>query len=72
MKEEIQASKRETDEVTKLEMDRIKSYQELLSSPDQHIAFLKEASDKLVKAENKLLEADLERKKLLAENAEKN
>ena len=67
LKEEIQASKRETDEMTKLEMDRITSYQELLSSPDQHIAFLKEASEKLVKAEEQLVEADAERKKLLAE-----
>jgi hypothetical protein len=67
LKEEIQASKRETDELNKLEMNRIKSYQELLSSPDQHIAFLKEASEKLVKAEKKLLVADAERKKLLSE-----
>ena len=67
LKEEIQASKRETDEITKLEMNRIKSYQELLSSPDQHIAFLKEASEKLVKAEKQLLVADAERKKLLSE-----
>jgi hypothetical protein len=47
LKEEIQASKRETDEMTKKEMDKIKSYEELLSKPDQHIVFLKEASKKL-------------------------
>ena len=47
LKEEILASKRETDKMTKIEMDQIKSYQELLSKPDQHIAFLKETSEKL-------------------------
>ncbi len=67
LKEEIQASKRETDEITKIEMDRIKSLKELLSSPEQHIAFLKEASEKFVKAEKQFLDADAERKRLLSE-----
>jgi hypothetical protein len=58
LKEEIQASKRETDEMTKIEMDRIKIYQELLTSPEQHIAFMKETSEKLFKAEQQLLDAD--------------
>ena len=58
--------------MTKIEFERIKSYQELLTSPDQHIAFLKEASEKLVKAEQQLLDADSERKKMLFEAAEKN
>ena len=47
LKEEVQASKRETDQMTKTDMNRIKSYQELLSQPDQHIAFFKESSEKL-------------------------
>jgi hypothetical protein len=34
LKEEIQASKRETDEMTKLEMEQIKSYEKLLSKPE--------------------------------------
>ena len=34
LKEEIQASKRETEEITKKEMDQIKSYKELLFKPD--------------------------------------
>jgi hypothetical protein len=67
LKEEIQASKRETEEMTKIEMEQIKSYEKLLSKPDQHIALLKESSDKLDKAEKRLLDADAERKKLLAD-----
>jgi hypothetical protein len=51
-------------------MDQIKSYEELLSKPDQHIAFFKEASEKLDKAERKLLIAAAEKEKLLA-NSEK-
>ena len=51
LKEEIQASKRETDEITKIEIDRIKSLQELLTSPEQHITLLKEATEKYLKAE---------------------
>ena len=50
LKEEIQASKRETEELTKIEMEQIKSYEKLLSKPDQHIALLKESSEKLDKA----------------------
>jgi hypothetical protein len=61
LKEEIQASKRNTLEITKKEMDKIKSYEELLSKPDQHIAFLKEASEKLGKAEKQLLVAVTEK-----------
>ena len=72
LKEEIEASKRETEELTKTEIDRIQSYEELLSKPDQHIAFLKEASEKLNKAEKQLLDADFFRKKLIADfDAEK-
>jgi hypothetical protein len=48
-------------------MDRIKSLEELLSSPEKHIAFLNETSEKFVKAEKQLINADVERKKLLSE-----
>ena len=61
LKEEILASKRETEDVTKIEMERIKSYEELLSKPDKHIAFLKETSEKLGLAEKQLLDADTEK-----------
>jgi hypothetical protein len=72
LKEEIEASKRETDEMTKTEMDRIKSYEELLTKPDQHISFLKEASEKLCKAEKKLHDGDEIKNRLLADaNSEK-
>jgi hypothetical protein len=66
-KEEIEASKRETEEFTKTEMNRIKSYEALLSKPDQHIAFLKKASEKLGIAEKQLLDSEVIRKKLLAD-----
>jgi pyruvate-formate lyase len=57
LKEEIKASKSETEEMTKKEMDQIKTYEELMSKPDKHIAVLKDASEKLDKAEKQLLVA---------------
>ena len=51
LKEEIQASKRAVEETTKLEMERIKNFQELMGSPDQHIKSMKETSEKLLQKE---------------------
>ena len=48
LEDEIQASKRATQEMTKMETERIKNFEELLGSPDQHIKSMKEASEKLL------------------------
>ncbi len=48
LKNEIQASKRATEETTKTELIRIQNFEELLDSPDQHIKSMKEASEKLL------------------------
>jgi hypothetical protein len=50
--------------MTKIEMEQIKTYENMLSKPDQHIALLKESSEKLDKAEKRLLDSDAEKKKL--------
>ena len=70
LEDEIQASKRATQEMTKMETERIKNFEELLGSPDQHIKSIKEASEKLLQFEKQLLAADAEKKKLLIENKE--
>ncbi len=48
-------------------MEQIKTYEKLLSKPDQHIALLKESSEKLDKAEKWLLDSDAKKKKLEAQ-----
>ena len=37
LEEEIKVTKRQIEETTKMEMIRIKNFQELMGSPDQHI-----------------------------------
>ncbi len=65
LEDEIQASKRAVEETTKIEMARIQNFEELLGSPEQHIKSMKETNEKLLQAENKLVAAEAERKKLL-------
>ena len=38
----IKALKRESEESTKIELDRIKTFQEFMSSPDEHLKSLQE------------------------------
>jgi hypothetical protein len=71
LEDEIQASKRAIEETTKIEMVRIQNFEELLGSPDQHIKSMKDANEKLLQAENQLVAAEAERKKLIVENADK-
>ena len=52
--EEIQAQKREV-ELTKMEMDSMKNFEESVGNTDQHFNLMKEATDKLLEFENQLL-----------------
>ena len=61
--EEIKALKREMEERTKIEVDKINNFREFMSSPDHHFKAMKETSDKLLQA----VEAE---KKLLIDNKE--
>ena len=46
----IKALKRETKESTKIALDRIKTFQEIMSSPNEHLKSMQETSDKLIQA----------------------
>ena len=48
LEEEIKETKRQIEETTKIEMIRIKNFQELMGSPDQHFKSMQEATDKLL------------------------
>ena len=60
----IKALKRESEESTKIEFDRIKTFQELMSSPDEHLKSMKDTSDKLLSAERQV-QAEAEAKRVL-------
>ena len=59
--DEIKALKREMEDRTKIELEKIKNFQDFVSSPDDHFKEIKETSNKLLKA----VEAE---KKLLIDN----
>ena len=46
----IKALKIESEESTKIELDRIKTFQGFMSSPNEHLKSLQETSDKLIQA----------------------
>jgi hypothetical protein len=54
----IQGMKREIDEVTKIEVENIKNFEDFMSSPDRHFKQMQETSDKLFKAEKEKLAAE--------------